>query len=159
LALLREAEGEQVLLDLDLAAPPRDRSGEGWRLLRRMDQRCGDRGCGLALWSRSGKLPAVAPVRAELQLRGLEAQRVQLVGTAPELGGWDPSRAPEMQAGAQGEWSLDLHLPLGSAVGLKVLADGEDWLPAEDIYLRIAEGPVILEWSAERREMKVEAQR
>jgi glycosidase len=159
LTLLREAQGEQVLLDLDLATPPPDRSGEGWRLLRRMDQRCGMQSCGLALWARSGELPAARPARVELLLRGLEAQRVQLVGTAPELGGWDPEGAPQMQWGPAGEWSLGLELPLGSAVGFKILADGKVWLPAQDIYLRIAEGPVILEWSAELGEMKVRAAR
>ncbi len=91
--------------------------------------------------------PAGAPGRA--------GERLVAVGSAPEMGAWNPSRS---KASADASGKVKVNLPAGSVVELKWVArrDGAtpEWEPGDNhlVFIEDREGPAryVLEWGRAR---------
>jgi glycosidase len=99
---------------------------------------------GVTVWLASQPLRSVAPkkVPVEFRVKGAPEGEVRIVGSGPELGDWDPAKAP--RGGA-------ISLPLGGAFAFKVVVVGEDgtatWQSGENrFHLVDGSEPLTIRW-------------
>jgi hypothetical protein len=117
--------------------------------------------CGASRRVTSASASAGAAVNFSVQKQLRFGQTLRVVGSLPELGGWDPSRAPELTWGDGDVWTGAVALPPGAEASYKFVvfrADGSaeaEWEEGDDRRVTgSADGPIAVNVEFGRRKDK-----